>query len=105
MLCNVYQDNKIDGCSCTDNNSESNLRISSSVASFLVWGGGGGERPPNVPTEKKNHVHVTHARASEASSVPFYYLWYGAINDSIYTDKILTLRQIYEYASERSERA
>ena len=32
--------------------------------------------------------------------VPFYYLWYDAINDSIATTKTLTLRKIYEYASE-----
>ena len=39
----------------------------SSVASFLLWGGGGA-RSPNVPTEKKNHVHATYyARASEAN--------------------------------------
>ena len=36
-----------------------------SVASFLVLGGGGGARPPNVPTEKK--VTYFYARASEAS--------------------------------------
>ena len=74
----------------------------SSVASFLVWGGGGG-RPPNVPTEKKNHVHVNlYARASASetyifsglkihlhtytiNAVPFYYLCYGALNNSILT--------------------
>ena len=30
--------------------------------------------------------------------------WFGTLNDSM-TDKTLTLREIYEYASERSERA
>ena len=30
--------------------------------------------------------------------------WYGTLNDSM-TDKTLTLREFYEYASERSERA
>ena len=67
--------------------------------------GGGGASPPNVPTEeKKNHVHVTYTRerapqkqiglyifpgfkihlhAYTINAVPFYYLWYGAINDSI----------------------
>ena len=34
----------------------------SSVASFLVLWGGGGARPLNVPTGKKNHVHVTDMR-------------------------------------------
>ena len=79
----------------------------SSVASFLVWGGGG--KPPKCIDRKKIHIHVTYyARASEASerlrniifsgikiltaaytyiinAIPFYYIWYGAINDSIPT--------------------
>ena len=35
---------------------------------------------------------------------PFYYLWYGAINDSIPTTKNTNIEKIYEYASERRER-
>ena len=39
----------------------------------------------------------------------FYYLWYGAVlyiyKRHLYWTKTLTLRTIYEYASERSERA
>ena len=101
------------------------------VASILVWEGGGG--PPNVPTEKKrNHYIVTlHARASEASErhgniylfrsqntwyiilhtyainvVPFYYLWYGAVDKQQSTDKTLTLgKSINMGASELGERA
>ena len=65
---------------------------------------------------KKNHVYVTYIfgnlrnisifRSQNTSA----YMYnqssgiYGTINDSM-TDKTLTLRQIYEYASERSERA
>ena len=77
--------------------------------------GGGGARPPNVPT-KKNHVHVTYTRERakrastsetyifsglkihlhtyiQSTAVPFITYW-G------YTDKTLTLRKIYGYASE-----
>ena len=36
----------------------------SSVASFLLLGGG---KPSKCTDRKKNHVHVTYARASEAS--------------------------------------
>ena len=72
----------------------------SSVASFLVLGGGA--RPRNVPTK---NICTYIARASEASerlrniylhdskyiciviynAVSFNYLWYGAINDIILT--------------------
>ena len=88
----------------------------SSVASFLVLEAGGGARPRNVPAK---NICTYIARASEASerlrniyfhdskyifiviynAVSFNYLWYGTINDT-YTDKTLTLRKIYEYASE-----
>ena len=59
-----------------------------SVASFLVLGGGG--KTPNVPTEESN----LYARASASetyifrspntsartiNAVPFYYLWHGAV--------------------------
>ena len=42
-----------------------------------------------------------HLHAYKINAVPFYYLWYSAINDSI-INKILTLRKINEYASERA---
>ena len=35
----------------------------SSVASFLLWGGGA--RPPNVPTEEKNHVTYMRERGPQ----------------------------------------
>ena len=74
----------------------------SSVASFLVLGGGGGARPRNVPTK---NICTYIARASEANerlrniyfhdskyifiviynAVSFNYLWYGTINDTILT--------------------
>ena len=94
--------------------------FSSSVASFLVWGGG--TRPPNVPTEKKNHVHVTYMRerapqkhiyfqvskyicmhAYAINAVPFYYLWRYKWQ---YTGKTLTSRKCVNMrASEIFERA
>ena len=91
----------------------------SSVASFWYWGGGA--RPPNVPTEKKSCTCNLYARASEASkrlrniyiSGLKIHLHTYAINQCSsllllmvwrykwqYTDKTLTLRKIYEYASE-----
>ena len=75
MLCNVYQDNKIDGCSCTGNNSESNLRISSSVASFLVWGGGG--QDPQMYRQKKKIMYMSSeaSERSELSSLLLLVVW------------------------------
>ena len=68
--------------------------VVTSVASFLVWGGGA--RPPNVPT--KNVHNTARASASETlyfqdakyicliyNQCIFLYLWYGAINDIILT--------------------
>ena len=87
----------------------------SSVAKFLLLGRGA--RFPNVPTGKKSCTCICnlYARASEASErfrninifrSPNYICihiqsmqWYGTINDSM-TDKTLTLRKVYEYASE-----
>ena len=92
----------VEHCHCI-----SSVSPASSVASFLVWEeGGGGARPPYVPTEQNNMygLHVTYAWASEASerlrniyyyfqvskyicihktinAVPFYYLWYMAVVD------------------------
>ena len=43
------------------------LVTGTSVASFLVLGGGGGARPPNVPTEKSN----LYARASASETYIF----------------------------------
>ena len=78
----------------------------------MVLGGG------QVP----NKVLILHERAKRASTsethfqdskyiciytinvVSYNYVWYGAINDII-LEKTLTLRKIYEYARERSERA
>ena len=80
--------------------------IASSVASFLVLGGGGGGKTLNVPEKKIMYIILHEAQASEASgrlrnilfsglkihlytyttnAVPFYYFWYCAINDSIPT--------------------
>ena len=78
----------------------------SSVASFLVLGGGGA-RPPNVPTEEKKSTCNLYARASKASELlrntyifrsqntsvyiiqsmqfPFITCGYGDINNSIPT--------------------
>ena len=90
--------------------------IFSSVASVLVFGG----QDPEM-YRQKIYLLILRERAKEASAsetyifrtqlhlhtytinaVSFNYLWYGATH---YTDKTLTLRKIYEYASERSERA
>ena len=83
---------------------------SSSVASFLVWGGGG-QDPQMYRQKKKNHVHVTYMRerakrasasetytfsglkilhANTINAVPLYYLWRYKWK---YTDKTLTLRK------------
>ena len=83
-----------------------------SVASFLVLGGGG-ERPPNVPTEKSN----LYARASEASerlrniyfqvskyictyTMQFPVITYGIALYRQYNDNILTLSMRASGASE-----
>ena len=76
------------------------LPTHSSVASFLVWGGGA--RPPNVPTKKITYMKLTIARASASETyifsglkiicihaytidaVPFYYLWYIALYATVY---------------------
>ena len=67
---------------------------SSSVASFLVLGGGGGARPPNVPTkiimylycasERLRNIYFQDSKSAYTMSytinaVSFNYLWYGAI--------------------------
>ena len=94
--------------------------MDSSVASFLLWGGGGGQYPHMYRQhhEKKSCICNLYARASASERLKNYkyfqvskYIcrhtciqsmqWYGIINDSM-TDKTLTLRKIYEYASERS---
>ena len=81
--------------------------------------------PPNVPTEEKKIKHITYACARERSErapqnhisfqvskyvlhlhtstinvVPFYYLWYGALNDSIPTYfRIFILKKCYIFLS------
>ena len=89
--------------------------MDSRVASFLVLGGGGQapqlyrqkkivtymrERAPqkHIFSGLKIHLHTYNQCSS------FYYFWHGAIYDSIMI-KHYSLRKIYEYASERSERA
>ena len=76
----------------------------SSVASFLVWGGG---QAPKCTDIKKSYTCNLYARASEASerlrniTIGLYFLvWYGAINDSI-----VTLRKSKLNERARSERA
>ena len=89
--------------------------IPSSVASFLVLGGGAS--PPNVPTEK-NHVHVTYMpeRASQkhiglyiqvlayicmhtqSMQSPFIMVWRYKRQYQTTTN----ILEIYEYASERA---
>ena len=90
----------------------------SSVASFLVLGGGGGKTPFREMYRKKKVLilrerapqkHIfsglkIHLHTYTINAVSFNYLWYGAIKRH-YTDKTLKSRKIYEYASERSERA
>ena len=80
-----------------------------SVASFLVWGGGGA-RPPNVPTEKSN----LYARASErlrniyfqvskyicTYTMQFPFITYGIALYRQYNDNILTLSMRASGASE-----
>ena len=91
------------------------LLVFSSVASFLLLGGGGGGKTPKCTDRTKNHVYVFYMRerAKRASASEIYVFsglkihlhsyttmhWYGTINDSM-TDKTLTLRKIYENASE-----
>ena len=41
--------------------------ISSSVASFLLWGGGGGKTPKCTDRKKQSCIYNLYARASEAS--------------------------------------
>ena len=68
--------------------------------------GGGGTRPPNVPTEEKNH-YVTQCASERAPQKYMYFQvskcicmhiqsmqWYGTINDSM-TDETLILRKNY----------
>ena len=96
--------------------------IASSVASFLEWGGGG--KTLNVPRKKIMYINL-HARASEARRAPQKHIIFRSHNTSVYIcnqcsslllllvlrykrqyiNKTLTLRTIYEYASQRSERA
>ena len=87
--------------------------LASSVASFLILGG----QDPQMYRQKKKCMCNLYARASEASerlrnvcifNISKYICihiqpmqWYGTINDSL-TDKTLTLRKTYEYASERA---
>ena len=70
----------------------------------LLFGG----KPPNVPTifflylsfictsERLRNICIFR---SQNTSVCIYKKWYGTLNDSM-TDKTLTLRKIYEYASD-----
>ena len=67
----------------------------SSVASFFVWGGGGGARPPNVPTEdiityireranraSASETYIFRSQNTSAhtiSAVPLHYLWHGVV--------------------------
>ena len=66
-------------------------------------GGGGGGKTPNVPTQKKVYICNLYARASASETRIHLHTqsmqWYGTINDSM-TDETLTLRIIYEHASE-----
>ena len=84
--------------------------MGTSVASFLVWGGG-----HDLKCTDKNHVNVTqmrelakrasaletyifsslkiHLHAYTINAVPFYYLWYGAIYKWQCTEKTLTFRK------------
>ena len=97
---------------------------SSSVASFLVLGGGG--KTP-ICTDKNNiiYVPILRERAKRASASETYFqdskyiciqchiqsmqfpliTYRMALYTRHYTDKTLKLREIYEYASERSEQA
>ena len=89
--------------------------VCSSVASFFGIGGGGA-RPLNVPTKKvlilrerapQKHIFFRTKNTSAyipIQSMQFPLITYGmALLTS--TAKTLTIRKIYEYASERSERA
>ena len=55
----------------------------------------------NIFSGLKIHLHTM---SYTINAVSFNYLWYGAIYTR-HTDKTLKLREIYEYASEQSERA
>ena len=52
--------------------------------------------PQNIYFQVSKYI-CTH----NINAVPFYYLWHGAIYDSIMI-KHYTLRKIYDYASERA---
>ena len=95
--------------------------VDSSVAIFLVWGGGGGSaRPPNVPTKiiyvlifrerapqkhifsgLKIHLHTMSYTINAVSS--FNYLWYGAIYTTLYWQDTKSKRNVW--ICERAERA
>ena len=93
-------------------------RGSSNVASFCYWGGGGGQAPQMYRQKKTNHVHVyltyMRERVKRASASEIYVFSGLKIHLHTYnqcsgiwhykwqymTDKTLTLRKIYEYASE-----
>ena len=72
----------------------------SSVASFLVWGGGGGASPPNVPGKKSRTCNVYAWASASKTYRPIIFTYSMALYTTI-SDKTLTLRKIYEYASER----
>ena len=85
--------------------------VVTSVASFLVLGGGGGARPQTVSTEKSNLYARASERASETyifrtpntsartiNAVLFYY--YGMALYRQYNDEILTLSMRASGASE-----
>ena len=73
---------------------ERKLHGNSSVASFLVWGGGRGGLAPQMYRHKKSHVTLyMHERASQKHIGLYFLIWYGAINDSI--GQTLTVEKIY----------
>ena len=77
---------------------------SSSIASFLVWGRGGGARPPIVPTQIYIYIYCAserlrniyfqdfkiHLHTYTINAVSFNYLWYGAINDRFWQNTVKT---------------
>ena len=60
------------------------------------------ERAKRASASENNFSGLKILVTSAINVVPFYYIWYGAINDSIPTTKNANVEKIYEYASERA---
>ena len=79
-----------------------NKGTTSSVASFLVLGGGGGKTPKKCNSYARASASETYIFSGlkihlHIQSMQFPFITYGMALYRQYNDKILTLRKIYEY--------